>query len=188
MLDTAKFDWNDDAIALLSKLWGEGKSASECAALLGGGVSRSAVIGKVHRLKLAKRSRDVTASAPRRKPARVPSRPKPAPKPASNIHAAPDGKHSHSGLAFRIAQARKDVLAGAEGMEAVLGRDSVPLEEVVEEGIDVTHLVGLLQLNVHTCKWPIGDPVSPGFGFCGASPLEGKPYCKTHHRRAHIGS
>jgi GcrA cell cycle regulator len=45
------FDWTDEAIARLVALWGEGFSASECGQRMG--VSRNAVIGKVHRLGLS---------------------------------------------------------------------------------------------------------------------------------------
>lgn len=47
--------WTDDRVSLLKKLWGEGKSAAEIAKALGGGVTRNAVIGKAHRLKLSNR-------------------------------------------------------------------------------------------------------------------------------------
>lgn len=46
--------WTDDRVALLKKLWGEGKTAAEIAKQLGG-VTRNAVIGKAHRLKLSNR-------------------------------------------------------------------------------------------------------------------------------------
>ncbi|MFK7840448.1 MAG: GcrA family cell cycle regulator [Bdellovibrionales bacterium] len=46
--------WTDDRVATLKKLWGEGKTAAEIAKELGG-VTRNAVIGKAHRLKLSNR-------------------------------------------------------------------------------------------------------------------------------------
>ena len=46
--------WTEDRVALLKKLWGEGKTAAEIAGTLGG-VTRNAVIGKAHRLKLSNR-------------------------------------------------------------------------------------------------------------------------------------
>lgn len=46
--------WTDDRVDLLKKLWGEGKTAAEIAKELGG-VTRNAVIGKAHRLKLSNR-------------------------------------------------------------------------------------------------------------------------------------
>lgn len=46
--------WTDDRVETLRKLWGEGKTAAEIAKELGG-VTRNAVIGKAHRLKLSNR-------------------------------------------------------------------------------------------------------------------------------------
>ena len=46
--------WTDERVALLKKLWVEGKTAAEIAKELGG-VTRNAVIGKAHRLKLSNR-------------------------------------------------------------------------------------------------------------------------------------
>lgn len=46
--------WTDERVALLRKMWGEGKTAAEIAKELGG-VTRNAVIGKAHRLKLSNR-------------------------------------------------------------------------------------------------------------------------------------
>ncbi|QDH16659.1 GcrA family cell cycle regulator [Swingsia samuiensis] len=36
------------------------------------------------------------------------------------------------------------------------------------------------------CCWPIGDPGTPGFHFCGATPLSGKPYCAEHAAIAYV--
>ncbi|MES2729018.1 MAG: GcrA family cell cycle regulator [Pseudomonadota bacterium] len=47
--------WTDERVTLLRKLWVEGKTAKEIAQLLGGDVTRNAVIGKAHRLKLSNR-------------------------------------------------------------------------------------------------------------------------------------
>ena len=63
--------WTDDRVALLRKLWAEGLSASQIAKQLGG-VTRNAVIGKVHRLGLAGRA---TPSRPAKRPVRA-SRPR----------------------------------------------------------------------------------------------------------------
>src|SRR5262245_30193269 len=46
--------WTDERVALLKKLWVEGKTAAEIANALGD-VTRNAVIGKAHRLKLSNR-------------------------------------------------------------------------------------------------------------------------------------
>jgi GcrA cell cycle regulator len=70
--------WTEDRVDLLKKLWSEGLSASQIAGRLGQGVSRNAVIGKVHRLGLAGRKTTVQTE-------RVycaPSKPIPLPKTA----------------------------------------------------------------------------------------------------------
>ena len=59
--------WSDERVALLRKLWAEGLSASQIAKQLGG-VTRNAVIGKVHRLGLAGRA---TPSRPAKRPVRT---------------------------------------------------------------------------------------------------------------------
>jgi GcrA cell cycle regulator len=60
--------WTDERVELLKKLWSEGLSASQIAAELGG-ITRNAVIGKVHRLGLSGRTKSTSSAAPRpRKP------------------------------------------------------------------------------------------------------------------------
>lgn len=63
--------WTDDRVEELKKLWADGLSASQIAKQLGG-VTRNAVIGKVHRLGLSGRA---TPSRPARRPSK-PSRPR----------------------------------------------------------------------------------------------------------------
>ena len=53
--------WTDERVAQLKQLWGEGKTAAEIAKLLGG-VTRNAVIGKAHRLKLSGRVSPIQAN------------------------------------------------------------------------------------------------------------------------------
>ena len=60
--------WTDERVEQLKKLWSDGLSASQIAAELGG-ITRNAVIGKVHRLGLSGRTKAPSSSAPRpRKP------------------------------------------------------------------------------------------------------------------------
>ena len=56
--------WTDERVATLTKLWADGLSASQIAAELGG-VTRNAVIGKVHRLGLSGRAK-TSNSGPKR--------------------------------------------------------------------------------------------------------------------------
>ena len=100
--------WTEDRVGALKKLWLEGQSASQIAKQLGGGVTRNAVIGKVHRLGLSGRAAPsqparttfrAPASAARRSPrpraaSRRPSRAprpcrRPRPRPACRTCLAP---------------------------------------------------------------------------------------------------
>ena len=66
--------WTDERVALLTKLWADGLSASQIAAELGG-ITRNAVIGKVHRLGLAGRKTTSRKPLPRRtSPRRSPNK------------------------------------------------------------------------------------------------------------------
>ena len=54
---SARLSWTPERVQTLSTLWLDGRSASEVARALGGGATRNAVIGKVHRLGLGGRER-----------------------------------------------------------------------------------------------------------------------------------
>ena len=60
--------WTDERVETLKKMWGEGQSASQIAKELGG-VTRNAVIGKVHRLGLSNRPAGAPAADAAAKPA-----------------------------------------------------------------------------------------------------------------------
>lgn len=80
--------WTDERVAVLKKLWGEGKTAAEIAGTLGG-VTRNAVIGKAHRLKLSNRASPIVSGKKAAKPKIVKTK---KPKPA-NANAVPPKKH-----------------------------------------------------------------------------------------------
>src|SRR5205823_4171976 len=61
--------WTDERVEHLKKLWADGLSASQIAAELGG-ITRNAVIGKVHRLGLSGRAKSPSSAAPRPRKAR----------------------------------------------------------------------------------------------------------------------
>ena len=115
--------WTEERISKLRELWSQGKTASEISAALGGEISRNAVIGKVHRLKLSSRPSPIKQRAPE---------PTPVMKPAKLVGTAT-----------------------------------------------------LLALSDRSCKWPVGDPLSPDFHFCGSSAVHGLPYCTSHAQVAY---
>lgn len=160
MIDAAT-GWSDDRVELLTKLWGEGLSASQIASALGGGVTRNAVIGKVHRLGLSGRAKPGASSASRAVKPRSPA----------SAGAVSDGPRP---------AVREPDLAG-RGPAAVV--DTRWADEIAE--ISETVRVGILDLRDTMCRWPIGDPSKPDFGFCGGRAVAGLPYCGHHCRIAY---
>jgi GcrA cell cycle regulator len=146
--------WTEDRVGALKKLWLEGQSASQIAKQLGGGVTRNAVIGKVHRLGLSGRA---APSQPARATFR-PSRPRPAAQPTQ----APSAPRR---------------------IEAVQPR-TVSAPSVPAPMPDLPGTATVMTLGAHMCKWPIGDPSSTEFSFCGRRASEGV-YCVEHARVAY---
>ena len=48
--------------------------------------------------------------------------------------------------------------------------------------------IGIMELKLNTCRWPIGDPTDDDFHFCGKNTVMGKPYCAEHCAMAYAGS
>ncbi|TPN89484.1 GcrA cell cycle regulator [Mesorhizobium sp. CU2] len=158
-------NWTDERVELLRKLWSEGLSASQIAAQLGG-VSRNAVIGKVHRLKLSGRGRATAAPARQKKTVQ--------------------GASMQKSVA-RAASATRHVTVGATALQVQFDAEPVarhyirPVENVV---VPISRNLQLVELTERTCKWPNGDPLSEDFSFCGTESAETGPYCKYHSRVA----
>ena len=174
--------WTDERVETLKKLWMEGLSASQIAGELGEGVTRNAVIGKVHRLKLSARAKP-TNTAPRARPAA-----RPAPRRVASPAPSMAGMVGGAAKAARptMTSARPQTMgATALAMEPQMDTEVYVAPAAAELFIPEDKRLNLLQLNEHTCKWPIGDPLSKDFYFCGQHSLDTGPYCEFHSRRAY---
>lgn len=149
--------WTEDRVATLSKLWADGLSASQIAKQLGG-VTRNAVIGKVHRLGLSGRAK--------------PSRPKPA-KPAAAPRAKAAPKPARKTVKATPAVDAKPKVAAQ--LPATI--EQPPLKaKPLKDGTYAT----ILTITDHMCKFPIGDPKADEFRFCGRKTDPDEPYCTPH--------
>jgi GcrA cell cycle regulator len=64
--------------------------------------------------------------------------------------------------------------------EETMLRDPAPQQiEPLAEAAPGTRCT-LMKLTRRTCRWPIGDPKSGDFCFCGATSMRGRPYCEFH--------
>ena len=184
--------WTDERVETLKKMWGEGQSASQIAKELGG-VTRNAVIGKVHRLGLSNRTgtpdepeavvaapvpppvRAETKIEPPRTetpraeaPPRPPERPQPAPAaPVTNVLPIP---------------LRKAIIPAGQPLPPQPSANEISPEVLasVREVEKRAKKISLMELTERTCKWPIGDPATDDFWFCGLPSVAGKPYCEAH--------
>ena len=174
--------WTDERVELLKKMWGEGQSASQIAKELGG-VTRNAVIGKVHRLGLSNRTTGAAPAKaePKEKPAPAPkaeAKPKPAPKtePARPAAAAPAAE------AKPATPPRRQIIPAGQPLSPQPSANEISPEALakVNEVEKKAKKLSLMELTEKTCKWPVGDPATDDFWFCGLPAEPGKPYCEAH--------
>lgn len=52
----------------------------------------------------------------------------------------------------------------------------------------IVEKIGLMDLKLTTCRWPIGNPKDEDFCFCGKQTVTGKPYCQKHCQEAYVNS
>jgi GcrA cell cycle regulator len=60
-----------------------------------------------------------------------------------------------------------------------------PEPELIDNVIPLGQRRTILELTEETCRWPIGDPGSTEFFFCGGQAMTGAPYCTYHSRVAY---
>lgn len=167
--------WTDERVELLKKMWGEGQSASQIAKELGG-VTRNAVIGKVHRLGLSNRATGTTKTEAKPKAA---SKPEPKPKPAPK-QAAPSAPVAD--LAPKPLPARKQIIPAGQPLPPQPSANEISPEALAKVSAieKKAKKLSLMELTERTCKWPVGDPATEDFWFCGLPVQQGKPYCEAH--------
>ncbi|MCR8549403.1 GcrA cell cycle regulator [Salipiger sp. P9] len=179
--------WTDERVELLKKMWAEGQSASQIAKELGG-VTRNAVIGKVHRLGLSNRTGAAggAAAAAPAKEVKAPkeAKAKPAPKPAEPEVAAKPREPAAPVAETRPATlpARKQIIPAGQPLPPQPSANEISPEALakVSEIEKKAKKLTLMELTERTCKWPVGDPATEDFWFCGLPVQQGKPYCEAH--------
>ena len=193
--------WTDERVETLKRMWAEGQSASQIAKELGG-VTRNAVIGKVHRLGLSNRvggkeegeeeavaapaaaapkaespKAEAPAAAPRAEPAAA--RPAPA---AERPAAAPAAAAAAPASNVTALPLRKAIVPAGQPLPPQPSANEISPETLASarEVEKRSRRLTLMELTERTCKWPIGDPATDDFWFCGLPSLQGKPYCEAH--------
>lgn len=174
--------WTDDRVEILKKLWIEGQSASQIAKELGG-VTRNAVIGKVHRLGLSNRATSSSSS-------------KSDTKSKTSVKSMSDTKrvsnktstskvtsaNSPSEPRSNVTSLRRQIIPAGQPLPPQPSANEISPEALarVSEIEKKAKKISLLELTERTCKWPVGDPATEEFWFCGLPSQAGKPYCEAH--------
>lgn len=164
--------WTDERVELLRRLWDDGLSASQIALQIGG-ISRNAVIGKVHRLGLAGRVKPIGP-------------------------AAANGRRRVDEIEVEVETAaivEEPTLPDPPAIVAHRPAPDVPLEPLPAAAapapsaqpvaLAVSERVTIMDLRDSMCRWPMGDPTTPDFRFCGGRAITGLPYCTQHAQVAY---
>jgi len=187
--------WNEERVELCVKLWGQGYSASQVANRLGG-VTRNAVIGKLHRLGKA-------GTAPRSRGGVTKHRQHPA-KMFSFGSAAKAWTFNDIDalremwaqnvelvdIATRLGRSKAAVATRARDL-ALPSRKFVAKAQVLmplpPEPKRPAKLISFEDLTDKTCRFIYGDPGGKDWGFCTCEKLPGSSYCPGHHGKLTAG-
>jgi GcrA cell cycle regulator len=151
--------WSSELIEEMTRHFHAGLSCSQIAGEIG--VTRNAVIGKMHRLGLTRPKELAAANVAQRRAARL--------------------ARAKTPRNWRPKRSRVSISAQQE-MLAEAFPASEPLEEIpIYNGCGCT----LLELGQAQCRWPISSPGAADFCFCGNEPVKGLPYCPGHARMAY---
>jgi GcrA cell cycle regulator len=195
--------WSDERVDLLRRLWQEGLSASRIATQLGG-VSRNAVIGKIHRLGLSGRGAkgseikgsEIKGSEVKGAEGDLPR------KPVREVEASAVQDAGASATVARETATQETAVreAGASGTVVPLQPASaqspslpapeaaaapLPVARMEPVALAVSRRVTIMDLRESMCRWPLGDPTAPDFHYCGDRAITGLPYCPGHAQIAY---
>lgn len=154
--------WTDQRVEQLKMLWADGLSASQIAKQLG--ITRNAVIGKVHRLKLPGRISPIphTPRVPRRK-----------------------GAQSEYNKLHAVLRRKVGAQEARRMVSEQIERDSRHIRTFTcDQDIPLAQRCQLLDFTRNTCRWPVGNPQDADFFFCGGA-SHGETYCAAHSRLAY---
>ena len=202
--------WDSNMLKKLKALVGKGLSTAEMGKKLG--MSKNAVVGKLNRLGWNAKA---TESAPKKSAKAEPAKKTAAKKPATKVVAKKAVKKAAPVKPAKKVVEKKSVKSAkvAEKKVPVKNTKTAPKaekivkkEKVVKEvkpvvktkpaskktkkdlalhELLIQHALQMANLKSNQCRWPIGDPDSDNFHFCGETVFAGKPYCYEHCRQAY---
>lgn len=140
--------WTDESVEQLRQMWAQGLTANEIAKNLG--VTKNAIVGKVHRLCLTARP-------------------------------SPIKSKENEGEEAELLTVETTVKQTAKSVSEEKISSAKPAPKACK---DIN--IKLVDLDSHTCRWPIGDPRDDDFCFCGKKVRTGQTYCDEHSQMAYV--
>lgn len=177
--------WDTTALKKLKSLIGKGLSTSEIGRRLG--MSKNAVVGKLNRLGWNAKAGGVVAAG-----ADVKTATKKIEKANKSEKKSAD-KNAITKIAKKTAvkkdtvkpekkqkQNKESSKIKPQNLDSKISEKSLAAHQRI-----VQHSLEMASLKPNQCRWPIGDPDSENFHFCGEAVFVGKPYCYEHCKQAY---
>ena len=193
--------WDSVTLKKLKALTGKGLSTSEIGKRLG--MSKNAIVGKLNRLGWnAKAGGALTAKDAEVKVTGKKTADKSSVKSVKKVSTT-KVEASVKETTKKAAVKKKDAVKVAV-KKTIVAKQEKKVAEVVNETEQaevktsktdvkklaihqriVQHSLEMANLKPNQCRWPIGDPDSEHFHFCGETVFVGKPYCYEHCKHAY---
>ena len=194
--------WDSNMLKKLKSLIGKGLSTAEMGKKLG--MSKNAVVGKLNRLgwntkaseQVAKKTKtndktsDKKTSAAKPTKAKKDTVAKPAAKKTTSVKQTsvvvekkPAKEKTVKTVAKPITKAEKEQQVSEKTVIKTASKKTK--KDLALHELLIQHALQMASLKPNQCRWPIGDPDSNDFHFCGETVFSGKPYCYEHCRQAY---
>jgi len=192
--------WDNATLKKLKALTGKGLSTAEIGKRLG--LSKNAVVGKLNRLGWNSKATGVTSDKPKAvataKKTKVA-----APKKNTTVSATKTEKKPAAAGAKKVGtkatSAKKATPVKATATKTTTKKTTTKTTDTAKGASDkkslnknlamhqriIQHSLEMANLKPNQCRWPIGDPDSEHFHFCGETVFVGKPYCYEHCKQAY---
>ncbi len=171
--------WDNATLKKLKALTVKGLSTSEIGKRLG--MSKNAVVGKLNRLGWNLKAGGVTGAAAKKveekKTAKTATKKAVVAKGAVKVRGEATKKSSGTKTTKSSSAAEKKTASGASSKS--LNKNLAMHQRIIQHSLEMANL------KPNQCRWPIGDPDSENFHFCGAQVFVGKPYCYEHCKQAY---
>lgn len=199
--------WDNATLKKLKALTGKGLSTSEIGKRLG--MSKNAIVGKLNRLgwnakasganavasttekKTTKKAEEKTATKATTVKKTTGAKATVAKKVESKKVAAKTPKVAEKKVPEKtpvkktaVAEKKPKADTGASKSGTKTTSKATAKDLAAHQRI-IQHSLEMANLKPGQCRWPIGDPDSEHFHFCGEAVFVGKPYCYEHCKQAY---